>query len=115
MIRRFVISCTIACLPIMAWQPAQAQAPDSTQVEQLEKEVEMLRSEVSDLKSEIRDSVGGGIVLFLFAGFCALWAQNSGRNPWLWFFLGAFFNIVTVIVLLNKNSNDRKASAPSSS
>ena len=115
MIRRFVISFTLASLPIMACQPLKAQGPDSTQVEQLEKEVKMLRSEVSDLKSEIRDSVGGGIVLFLFAGFCALWAQNTGRNPWLWFFLGACFSIITVIVLLNKNSNDRKASAPSSS
>lgn len=115
MVRRFVISFTVASLSIIAWRPVQAQVPDSTQVRQLEKDVEMLRSEINDLKSEIRDSVDWGIVLFLFGVFCALWAQNTGRNPWLWFFLGAFFNIITVIVLLNKNSKDRKTSALSSS
>ena len=108
MVRCFMSSLTVVCLSIMARQPVQAQAPDSTRVDQLEKEVEMIRSDVKDLKSEIDDRVGGGIVLFLFAGFCALWAQNTGRNPWLWFFLGAFFNIITVIVLLNKNSQERQ-------
>ena len=45
--------------------------------------------------------------MFMFGAFCALWAQNSGRNAWLWFFLGAFFNLITVLVLLAKNSGDR--------
>lgn len=47
----------------------------------------------------------GGAV-FLFGAFCALWAQNTRRNPWLWFFMGLFFNVITVIVLLVKNSDD---------
>ena len=47
-----------------------------------------------------------GGVLFLFGAFCALWAQNTRRNPWAWFFLGLFFSVVTVIVLLVKNSDD---------
>ena len=47
----------------------------------------------------------GGAVVFLFGAFCALWAQNTNRNPWLWFFLGLFFNVITVLVLLAKNSN----------
>ncbi len=38
----------------------------------------------------------------------ALWAQNTNRNAWLWFFLGLFFSVVTVVVLLAKNSEDRK-------
>jgi hypothetical protein len=50
----------------------------------------------------------GGAVLFLFGAFCALWAQNTNRNAWLWFFLGLVFSFITVIVLLVKNSNDRK-------
>ena len=51
---------------------------------------------------EIKDD---GSVIFLFGAFCALWAQNTRRNPWLWFFLGLFFNVITVLVLLVKNSD----------
>jgi hypothetical protein len=46
--------------------------------------------------------------VFLFGVVCALWAQNSGRNPWIWFFLGLCFNVITGLVLLSKNSQDRK-------
>ena len=44
-----------------------------------------------------------GAVVFLFGAFCALWAQNTGRSAWLWFFLGVFFSVITVLVLLAKN------------
>ena len=47
-------------------------------------------------------------VFFLFAAFCALWAQNTNRNPWLWFFLGWFFHVLTVLVVLAKNSDDQR-------
>jgi hypothetical protein len=55
-------------------------------------------------------SVGGddGAVLFLYGVFCALWAQNTNRNPWLWFFLGLFCSVVTVVVLLVKDAEDRQ-------
>ncbi|GEM_PF-2217199 len=46
------------------------------------------------------------LVMFLAGAFCALWAQNSGRNPWLWFFLGMLFNFLTVLIMLMKNSSD---------
>jgi hypothetical protein len=52
-----------------------------------------------------------GVALFLFGAFCALWAQSTGRNAWLWFFLGLFFSVITVLVLLAKNSNDKKRAA----
>jgi hypothetical protein len=48
----------------------------------------------------------GPPVLFLFGAFCALWAQNTGRNAWLWFFLGLLFSVVTIFFLLTKNAND---------
>ena len=48
----------------------------------------------------------GPPVLFLFGAFCALWAQNTGRSSWLWFFLGLLFSVVTVFFLLTKNAND---------
>jgi hypothetical protein len=49
----------------------------------------------------------GSAIIFLFGAFCALWAQNTNRNAWLWFFLGLFFTILTVFVLLYKNSKDK--------
>jgi len=48
-----------------------------------------------------------GLVLFLFGGFCALWAQNTRRNPWLWFFFGFFLSALAVIALLIRNRDDR--------
>ena len=47
-----------------------------------------------------------GAVSFLFGAFCALWAQNTERSAWLWFFLGLFFSVIAVIVLLTKNADD---------
>ena len=43
------------------------------------------------------------LVQFLFGLFCAYWAQNTGKSPWLWFFLGFFFAPITGIVLLIEN------------
>ncbi len=55
------------------------------------------------------DSVGLVFYLFgiFFGIFCALWAQNTNRSAWLWFFLGLFFAPLTGLVLLYKNSQDR--------
>jgi ABC-type multidrug transport system permease subunit len=49
------------------------------------------------------------MVFYLFALFCAYWAQTTGRNPWLWFIMGWLFAPVTGIVLLYKNDKDRQA------
>ena len=58
----------------------------------------------------VEDNSGIG---FLFGAFCALWAQNTRRSPWLWFFLGLFFSVIAaVIVLLVKNSDDNSDLRP---
>ena len=49
------------------------------------------------------------LVFFLFAVFCAYWAQNSDRSAWLWFFLGLLFAPLTDLGLLVRNSDDRRA------
>ncbi len=55
----------------------------------------------------LRNQAAGGCGLgMLFAAFCALWAQNTRRSAWLWFFLGLFFSVIAVVVLLYKNSQD---------
>jgi hypothetical protein len=43
------------------------------------------------------------LVHFLFGIFCAYWAQTTNRNPWLWFFLGFFFALITGVILLKEN------------
>ena len=48
-----------------------------------------------------------GLVFYLFGVFAAYWAQSSGRNPWLWFFLGWFFAPITGLFLLAKHAEDR--------
>lgn len=55
-----------------------------------------------------RSDVSTGALSFLFGAFCALWAQNTRRSAWLWFFLGGIFSVITVIVLLYENSKDRR-------
>jgi len=50
----------------------------------------------------------GGVAIFLCGAFCALWAQQTRRDPWLWFFLGMIFSVFTLIVLLDKNAKDRR-------
>ena len=45
---------------------------------------------------------------YLSAERSALRAQQTGRNAWLWFFLGLFFNVITLLVLLYKNSIDKR-------
>lgn len=64
--------------------------------------------------SETVHNSSDGAALFLFGAFCALWAQNTGRSAWLWFFLGLLFSVITVIFLLYKNSKDRAARAVAS-
>lgn len=83
-----------------------------------------LRAEIASLKTEIvetrrelnnlnlnfssgmRDYSSLGLVLFLFGAFCALWAQDTGRNQWVWFFLGFFFSVLAVIAMLIRNAED---------
>jgi hypothetical protein len=50
-----------------------------------------------------------GAIIILYGAFCALWAQNAGRNAWLWFLLGAAFSVVTLIILLYLNAEGRRA------
>ncbi len=76
--------------------PVSADVALERRVRQLERQVD-----------PIQERAPLAIVLVLFGAFCALWAQNTGRNAWLWFFLGLIFSVITVFVLLYKNADDR--------
>jgi len=89
----------------LAPQPVIAQQ----NLEQLDRRVANLERRVAAQPTVIQEhGPTGGTLAFLFGVFCALWAQNTNRRAWLWFFLGLFFSVITVIVLLVKNSNDRQ-------
>jgi hypothetical protein len=67
-----------------------------------------LEQRVSHLEHRAISDEGVGLAAFVCAALLALWAQNTGRNAWLWFFLGLFFSVIVIFVMLYKNSNDRK-------
>jgi hypothetical protein len=71
-----------------------------------------LELRVSRLEHRVPSDEGVAAAVFVCAAFCALWAQNTGRNPWLWFFLGIFFSVITVLVMLRKNADDKKRGKP---
>jgi len=97
-IRHLGLFVAIGLGPLVGAMPAMAAYEPP-----IEERVDALEQEVSELDNLADNSVSGA-TLFLFGAFCALWAQRTGRNPWLWFFLGLFFSVITVLVLLYKNS-----------
>ena len=112
-----LISTTSEPSPSLAQLPgAEHEERLGMKVRELETEMAQVRTEIQQHGSKIRqlDSLTedarrwGGPVLVLFGAFCALWAQNTGRSAWAWFVLGLFFSIITVLVLLSKNSRDHR-------
>src|SRR5690242_8017420 len=99
---------TILCV-IFVWLSVflvKAQALTPQQYD--EQRITRLEDKVYDIKRQLPPQrVGVGGLSILFGAFCALWAQNTRRSAWLWFFLGFFFSVITVVVLLVKNSKDR--------
>jgi hypothetical protein len=91
--------------------PAQSLAQsDTARLNELERRVTQLERQP---RPHPRSEEAAGGAAFVCGAVCALWAQQTGRNAWLWFFLGLFFNVITLLVLLYKNSNDKKdRSAP---
>ena len=86
--------------------PGYPQNTDQ-KISSLQVEVTNLKAKVESMKNPANTAATGGGVSFLFGAFCALWAQNTNRSAWLWFFLGLFFTVITAVVLLVKNSDDK--------
>ncbi len=95
----------VRMLLLMGAMPQRVAAQTETQ------RITNLEYRVSNMEHRTSSTASGGAIAFLFAAFCALWAQNTGRSAWLWFFLGLFFSVITVLVLLYKNSNERRLTA----
>ena len=67
-----------------------------------------METRIANLEHNANSYASEALVLFLFSAFCALWAQNTGRRAWAWFFLGLLLGPVAVLILLDKNWRDRK-------
>jgi hypothetical protein len=75
----------------------------------IERRLADLEQSVAALRAPAQQHGPSAGVLFLFGAFCALWAQNTNRSAWLWFFLGLLFSVLAVLVLLAKNAEDRSS------
>jgi hypothetical protein len=75
--------------------------PDTKRLGDMEQRLERL-------EQHPRGGDAAGVAVFVCGALCALWAQQTGRNAWLWFFLGLFFNVITLLVMLYKNSIDKR-------
>jgi outer membrane murein-binding lipoprotein Lpp len=101
----------VTCLsPTTAWsQEEDSVASLRSDVRRLESEVRRLKADASRARHRstttqaVQDDSAVALVLMLCGAFCALWAQQTGRNAWLWFFAGLFLNFFTILVLLWKN------------
>lgn len=92
----------IATMAIVVVLPTQTFAqPDANT-----KRIDDLERRVLRLEQHPRGGDAAGVAAFVSGAFCAWWAQQTRRNAWLWFFLGLFFNVITLLVLLYKNSHD---------
>lgn len=96
----------VCSVTLLAGQLPAAESPDPG-LKNAQTRLDVLEEDIQDLESRLNRSMGGAIV-FLFGAFCALWALNTNRNPWLWFFAGVFFHVITVLVLLDKDARDKR-------
>jgi len=59
---------------------------EENRIRNLEHRTEAIDKRTRDIETN-QTGAAAGAVSFLFGAFCALWAQNTNRNAWLWFFL----------------------------
>ena len=81
-------------------------ANTSTEAERAE--LQRIQRSSDHTQAKIRNGINLVCILFLFGAFCAIWAQNTARNPLLWFAVGACFNLVTVAIILRKNAKTHR-------
>lgn len=102
LLRRLLV---LLALAFGLWLPVRSAAlADASRLSELERRL-------ARVESRSDGNQAAGVAVFVCAAFCALWAQQTGRNAWLWFFLGLVFSPITLLALLYKNANDRRTKA----
>lgn len=100
------------CLMGMAVTPLGAASWESKHAEKPVDRLTVLERRVDKLDSKLREGFWYGMLMMLFGSVAALWAQNTGRNPKLWFALGAMFHVFAILLVLVKNGRDIEAKKP---
>ena len=108
---KHILICTLLALfGIVSLNASPVEKPNRTleeRVETLEKGESLFRVNIAG--NEFRVSGSSATTLALIVGcFCAVWAQNNRRSPWLWILMGAVFAPITLLVLLAKNGRLRR-------
>jgi hypothetical protein len=110
-----LLACALAVSAQGVTPPADPQrmtplaVPGRADVAQLNEAARVTELAARVARLETRVDRGAGTALaFLFGAFCALWAQNTKRSAVQWFFLGAIFSVIAVLVVLAKNADDLK-------
>jgi len=98
--RVIVVTAAVMSMGATGVRAVQVAAPGNVSIEQ---RMDALENRVDRLTDQ---AAAGAGVLFVIGCICALWAQNTRRNAWLWFFLGLLFNLLTLVIMLWKNAND---------
>jgi len=72
--------------------------------------VELQRIEGASAHNQVKIQIFVNMLclMFLFGAFCMIWAQNTARNPLLWFAAGFCFTFVTIVVILRKNAKTHR-------
>ena len=73
-----------------------------------------LETRMTQLENRTLARGASTVALFACGSLCALWAQWTRRNAWLWFFLGFIFNVFALLAMLYKNANEKNTNDPQS-
>lgn len=76
-------------------------------VNKLEEKGSLVSMKFNNGEIKLMEKDTSGLVMFAFGVVCALWAQNTGRGPWKWFFFGMLTGPIASVVMLWKNSTDK--------
>ena len=98
--------------PVITMPPPAGDVPVAQTIREIESRLTALERRI-DQNSRRTTQAGLFSLMVLCGAFCALWAQNTGRNPWLWFVCGLLMTYLAVIAVLVWNADDRKPKAHS--
>jgi len=121
---KLVIVSLMLLAPTSGWSAQESDsdlAAMKIRLNSIEREARELESRIDKLEGNDRffsGSINGQKYSFsipstaslglVIGCFCALWAQNTKRNAWLWFFMGGCFAPIALFVLLAKNSEHQR-------
>ena len=109
--RKLVIFGTALLVMILLAQ-AQAALAQDNRLQKIEERLQAVEQRIAAADRpdwSIVSYLPGAITILAIAVFCGRWAQQNGRDFWLWFLGGLIFNIFALLVLWNVIEDEKKA------